>query len=154
MIPSFKHGIIASSRPRVVAAVGSDVTPNAVNWADITYEGEAPAWYYTEKQITGINQTITLKVEYNTTFGSTLYYYVSSSPGSIISGGGGTDAVPPTSLGMISIANNGTFTVSNNEYVTFGAIIGCGENTTITVKNQSDGDSTMDTMNMQQIGEC
>ena len=154
IIPSSSFASFSSIKKPVAGGGGADVTPNAVNWADIYFDGGAGEWYYTEKQITGINQTITLKVQYISLFGSELYYFVSNSPAAIIPGGGGIDGVAPTNLGMNIIANNGTFTVSNNEYVTFGANVVCGENTTITVKNQSDGDSTMDTMNMQQIGEC
>ena len=155
IIPSSTHGVIASSRPRVVVAGGGgDVTPNAVNWDDIFYDNETSEWFYTERQITGINETITIKVQYTAIFGSDFYYYVSNSSGSIIPGGGGYDGIPPASFDMNTISNNGTFTVSNNQYVTFGANVGCGENITVTIKNQSDGDSVLDTLGMQQIGEC
>ena len=145
MIPSFKHGIIASSRPRVVAA-GSDVTPNAVNWGTISYDNDLAEYTYAEQQITGINQTITLKVQFGAA-GWTIYYYVSNTSGDIIGG-------PPFLNGMSSIANNGTFTVSNNQYVTFGMTRFCGVPATVTVLNQSDGDVTLDTMTMEFLGEC
>ena len=147
MIPSFKHGIIASSRPRVVAGGGgSDVTPNAVNWGTISYDNDTAEYTYAEQQITGINQTITLKVQY-TSPGSTVYYYVSNTSGDIVGGA-------PFLNGMSSIANNGTFTVSNNQYVTFGVDAVCGAFATVTVLNQSDGDVTLDTMTIQFLGEC
>jgi len=146
MIPSFKHGIIASSRPRIVAGGGVDVTPNAVNWGTISYDNDLVEYTYAEQQITGINQTITLKVQFGAV-GWTIYYYVSNTSGDIGAGS-------PIINGMTSIANNGTFTVSNNQWVTFGARSSCAGTTTLSVLNQSDGDVTLDTMMVTFLGEC
>ena len=60
----------------------------------------------------------------------------------------------PTGFGINSIANNGTFTVSNNQYVTFGVETGCNQNPVVTVKNQSDSDAILDTFAMVHLGEC
>lgn len=139
MIPSFKHGIIASSRPRVVAAA-NDVTPNAVNWADpLFYEATTGFFGYSERQITGINQTITLKV--NLLFGGDIYVLVSSSPGAIGSGDGSTSQ-DPGFLGCTQLLDQSTFTVSNNQYVTFMA--SSGGDTTVEVINTSDSNTMLD----------
>ena len=129
MIPSFKHGIIASSRPRVVAA-GSDVTPNAVNWANTT--GGNPT-QTAMLQITGITSTITLRVSYSKDAfaGNNQEYSVQSTA----SFGTGT-----------FIANNGTFTISNNQYLGFSSnSLYSFATTTFTITNVSDGDAVIDT---------
>ena len=151
MIPSFKPGIISSNMIRA-AAGGADVTPNAVNWADI-YLLNGLVFFYSERQITGIDSSITLKVQYTPLFSATLYYYVSNTSGAIVSGDNSLVA-DPVSSSMTAISNNGTFTVSNNQYVTFGVIPTCGEFCTVTVKNQSDGDVTLDTFFASYEGEC
>ncbi len=156
IIPSSSHGVIASSRKIIVAAGGGgggDVTPNAVNWADIYYDGTIGLFLYTERQITGISSSITLKVQFTAIFGSQMFYYVSSTAGSIVSG---DDLISqdPAFFGMTEITNNGTFTVSNNQYVTFGVNASCGDSFTITVKNQSDSDTTLDTFLAYYEGEC
>ena len=47
---------------------------------------------------------------------------------------------------MTFIGNLGTFTVSNNQYVTFGCYpVGV---LTVTIKNQSDSNATLDTFNL------
>ena len=137
-------------------AGGGDVTPNAVNWADVSSNNDDLTWTYSERQITGINQTITLQVEKDFP-GGVLYYFVSSNASAIVTGDA-TSATSPIGFGMNSIASGylvytGSCTVTNNQYVTFGASIGCGQST-ITVKNQSDSNATLDTFRMSQSGEC
>ena len=131
---------------------GGDVTPNAVNWATV-YNNEYSVWGYSERQITGIDQTITLQVQIADGAGATLYYFVSSSAGAKVSGDG-TSATSPSGFSMNSIANNGTFTVTNNQYVTFGVETGCNSSPVATVKNQSDSNATLDTFAMEHYGEC
>ena len=138
-------------------AGGGDVTPNAVNWADVYSDKDSGLYGYSERQITGINQTITLQVDQSGASGAILYYFVSSNASAIVTGDA-TSATSPIGFGMNSIASiypayTGTFTVTNNQYVTFGVMIGCG-NGTVTVKNQSDSNATLDTFMMSQPGEC
>lgn len=121
---------------------GSDVTPNAVNWIDIPYDGIIGFFQYTERQITGINQTITLRVT-NTSSSDGIYYLVSSTQGVIVNGDESILA-DPGSLGMSYLPHNSTFTVSNNQYVTFGGSSNT-TNFTNTVTNVSDGDAVLDT---------
>jgi len=130
----------------------ADVTPAAVNWADVYQDNDSIRWFYSERQITGINQTITLKVEYDTSTVD-IYYFVSSSAGAKVSGDA-TSMTRPSGFSMNFVENNGTFTVSNNQYVTFGTMGGCTNNPTITVKNQSDSNATLDTFLAYNLGEC
>jgi hypothetical protein len=151
IIPSSSHGVIASGLKRVVA-VASDFTPNAVNWADVYYNGDIGFFGYSERQITGISSSITLKIQISSVGLSDLYYFVSSSPGSIVSGDGELSQ-DPEFLGMTLISNNGTINVSNNQYVTFGTNPSAFDTLTVTVKNQSDGDATLDTFIAYYQGE-
>ena len=58
IIPSFHAGRVA----RAAAGGGGDVTPNAVNWANVS--GNNPT-RTAMLQITGITSTITLRVAYS-----------------------------------------------------------------------------------------
>jgi len=118
----------------------NDVTPNAVNWADpLSYEAITGFFGYSERQITGINQTITLKV--NLLSGGNIYVLVSSSAGAIGSGDGSTSQ-DPDFLGCTLLLDQSTFTVSNNQYVTFMAS-GNGDSL-VEVINISDSDTMLD----------
>ena len=111
---------------------GGGVTPNAVNWADVTganFQLATTAML----QITGITSTITLRATY-TGSGYNAKYSVQSTANF----GTGT-----------TIASNGTFTVSNNQYLGFGSgnsgpAFYAATNWTIT--NVSDGDAVLDTV--------
>jgi len=129
---------------------GADVTPNAVNWGTILANYIAFEWTSAIKQITGINQTIKLKVNMTLPAGAEIYYSVVA-PANI--GSYPADNTPQsTYMGSdfgAPISNNGTFTVQNNDYVYFG-IQADGVTTstgsfTVTVKNASDGDAILDT---------
>ena len=120
----------------------ADNTPAAVNWADTTAHSAKRSWNYTytAQQITGISTSITLQTEFSNNGYLYLYYKVQS-----------TNTVPavtsaPTSNSYTNIQHNGTITVSNNEWVVFcGAAGGNNVSATVTVKNTSDGNATLDT---------
>ena len=124
IIPS-QHAI----RVARAAAGGGDVTPNAVNWANVT--GEYSNVTTSMLQITGITTSITLKVSFTGAQQNQKYSVQSSA-----SFGTGT-----------AIANDGTFTVSNNQYVGFRADCGgaCAETkvSTWTITNVSDGNAVL-----------
>lgn len=132
---------------------GGDVTPNAVNWSNVSYDNDIGEYVYGNQRITGITQTITLQVQIANGTGATLYYYVSNTADDPMPDGNGA-ITSPSGFGMNSIANNGTFTVTNNQYVTFGVETGCNQNPVATVKNQSDSNATLDTFAMEHYGEC
>ena len=119
---------------------GGDVTPNAVSWADLLYNGILGYFPYSERQISGIDTTITLKVE----IGDFTDVWVLVESSAQFGGGDSTSAQDPSYLGFSQLFDGDTFTVSNNEWVTFMGSGSC-TSTTITVKNQSDGNATRDT---------
>ena len=139
----------------VVAA--EDVTPDAVNFTSIYFNNEFGEYAYTEKQITGINQTITLRVEYSSP-GSQLYYSVSNTSGLVVFGDNVTYDSPTFYFGMEPIGNLGTFSVQNNQYVTFGVQPNCGVNDIVTVINLGSlevaANIVLDTFNINYYGEC
>ena len=118
---------------------GGGVTPNAVNWADVTganFQLATTAML----QITGITSTITLRVTY-TGQGYDRQYSVQSTANF----GTGT-----------AIASNGTFTVSNGQYLGFGSRcdgLPSTESTNWTITNVSDGDAVLDTVTTTGVAE-
>ena len=110
----------------------ADVTPAAVNWADVTGDNFQLATT-AMLQITGITSTITLRVTY-TGSGYDRQYSVQSTAAF----GTGT-----------AIASNGTFTVSNGQYLGFGSRstgLPYTQSTNWTITNVSDGDAVLDTV--------
>jgi hypothetical protein len=175
IIPSRPFGVIASSRPRVVAAV-SDVTPTpALNWTEtLECDDVAPCQDYTEEQILGINEAITLTFTVTATSGtpptvsyrkastatSTTAEYCSSSnqyggtpsPDGTHNGSGFTTLYDGATLVVSSLS------VSSGDYLAF---IGYGmappfdtNSVTIRINNQSDANAVIDTITFQQYSEC
>ena len=130
MIPSFKHGIIASSRPRVAVGGGADVTPNAVDWNSVA----APGGSTNTVTITGINTAINLSISYTGYVSGTFSVYKN-----------GTE---------FDLTNNNPYTlsVSNNDQIYFYAFSGFLTMISITVTNASDGNTVLDTLQIQ-VGE-
>lgn len=158
MIPSFKHGIIASSRPRAAAAA-NDVTPNAVDWqiANLTSGDIQSNTKLTEEQITGINTTITLKLVNPSGQSWEMYYRVNNTA----LGEGCYDI--GTLYYYTDVENNGirvtipaedyiTFTVSNNQYVSF-AVLNYSD-IEWEIRNASDGDALLGTMTWSTVPTC
>ena len=124
---------------------GADVTPNPTpDWGTVGYNDPVQYWNYSQQQIQGINTTITLRTNYDATY-STLWYAVSNTTFGFSNGS------PPMDQGFTSISNGGTFTVSNNQWVAFGGefTFPLPSDATVTVVNQSDGNSTLDTFTLQ-----
>lgn len=123
---------------------GSDVTPNAVNWSDMTYNDGTGEIGFSSKQITGINADITLGASAISNGG--LYYKISD-----------TEVTQVTSLtGYTAISSGGgnTAAVSNNKWVTF-AYAGTANATTVTIRNVTDGNAVLDTFQVFFIeGGC
>ena len=138
-----------ASRVARAAAGGGDVTPNAVNWEDaLTTRKKFPntlVYRYVNQQITGIDTSITLKVELSSTGYPYLYYKIdNSSP---------VYSSSPTTNSFTNIVHNGTITVANNEYISFsnvGSSTG-NQSTTVTVKNTSDSNATLDTFTASTV---
>ena len=121
---------------------GADNTPAAVNWGNVqvvAFKKISSVYTYSAQQITGISTSITLKTEFSNTGYLYLYYKIQSTstvPSSIYN---------PPPQGYTNILHNGTITVSNNEWVVFGVNKGTTSSSTITVKNTSDSNTTLDT---------
>ena len=110
---------------------GGDVTPNAVNWANAVPPGNQTFTRTAMLQITGITETITLRVVHSG--GATAAGYSVNSTATY-----GTNT---------SIASNGTLTISNNQYLGFQASIAFTGSATqsFTITNVSDADAVLDT---------
>ena len=111
---------------------GGGVTPNAVNWANVPNGWPCRSAML---QITGITSTITLRLTY-TGEGYGRQYSVQSTAAY----GTGT-----------AIASNGTFTISNNQYLGFqnlSANQDVYETTSFTLTNVSDADAVIDTFSL------
>jgi archaellum component FlaF (FlaF/FlaG flagellin family) len=122
---------------------GSDNTPNAVNWPDtsVTFSKSQYQYFYQVQQISGITTSITLQIELSDVAFVELYYKVQSTST--------TPALtsPPLSNSYLNILHNGTITISNNQFLVFVPIrsaVGT-PTTTVTVKNTSDSNATLDT---------
>jgi len=137
---------------KVQAPSSNDVTPNSVNWANIQYDGNTNAYIVAVQQITGINTSITLEVTATGIVNAILYVKVDNSSPTWSNGGSWDgDITGWTSLNNTQLPY--TFTVTNNQYVSFG----CDPDSpgvalrTITVKNNSDGAATLDTFTLNII---
>ena len=135
------QGLAKSICVNAKKTAAADNTPAAVNWVDgiQVISMSANQRKYSAQQITGISTSITLKTEFSNTALTSLWYKVQS-----------TSTVPantsaPSSNGYTNISHNGTLTVSNDQWVVFAVDYGYTGTSTITVKNNSDGDVTLDT---------
>jgi len=143
MIPSFKPGIMSSNSIRKAAA--GDVTPNAIDFCNLVFSGELGAGYAHSQLITGISTPITLRVSY-TALNWVLYYKISSTRDYYCESFFGD----PIAEGWTLLPNNATFSVSNNDYLSFLNVINGpgGAAELVTLVNTSDGDTTLDTFNL------
>lgn len=116
--------------PAAAPPPSGDSTPDPVNWASY-YNGITPT-PTAMLQITGITVPITLRVTYEGALGSYDHRYSVQSTAAF---GTGT-----------AIASNGTFTVSNGQYVGFSSASSSLSSTTNwTVTNDSNGGALVDT---------
>lgn len=141
---AFKVGMLAKK-----SAGGVDVTPNAVDWSEVIYDALFGDFTYTEKQITGINTSITLSVSYDQGLYD-LFYKVNNTDQGYE---GSPTASDPGTLGFTLINDTGTFSVSNNQYVSFGLSNTTSSNflDTVSVYNDSDSGTLLDTFDAKQI---
>jgi|688.fasta_scaffold34124_2 hypothetical protein len=168
------YGGIAS-KIGTLAKKGSavDVTPAAVNWTGTLGNDDiSPCADYTEEQILGINQAITLTFTVTATSGTppSVYYRKASSPTSYSpeycdssNQYGGTPTPEGKTTGGFSTLYNGSslvvssLSVSSGDYLAF---FGFGNappfppavhSVTIRINNQSDSNAVLDTIIFQQI---
>ena len=143
IIPSSLHGVIASSRKKIVVA-NNDVTPNATAFSSfgVTSVPGDTQYIYNTQQITGINQTITLLLSRSGVLSdSVLCYKVdNSSPSYSI-------ATSPASYGFTDFTSTTNVNISNGQYLTL-----CGRQVsglfyedfgTLNINNVSDGNASV-----------
>jgi hypothetical protein len=174
IIPSSTHGVIASSRPRVVVA-SSIVTPTpALNWTGtLVCDDASPCIDYTEEQILGINQAITLTFTVTATSGTppTVFYRKASTATSTAAGycdssnqygGTPTPEGRHDGRGFTTLYDGATLvvsslSVSSGDYLSFLSIANAPpfdgpHSVTIRINNQSDANAVLDTITFEQSG--
>lgn len=124
-------------RPKTVAG---DVTPNAVNWSQLTGGGTANS---NSQTITGIDTSINLLLEYsdNTVSSSSFLY----------SKNGGADVTIDSSVPNTTTSANINGIVNNDAIVfrySSTAEDPPGSTISVTVKNASDGNAVLDTFTL------
>lgn len=129
------------------SGVSGDVTPNPTpDWANVAYAEATDDGIVAVQQIQGIDTTITLNISWVTPV--RMYYRIDNSAPTWSNGGIFAHYSPVfgTFTEMTNSAGS-TFTVTNNQYVSFVCFIDSGQYGTglVTVKNQSDGNITLDT---------
>jgi hypothetical protein len=114
------------------AAQGGDVTPNAVNWANLIYNEATGEPQESTQQITGITAPISIGLSCNVAnVLPNLRYKITASPPA------------PDPFWATFLAYTAPFTVTNGQYLTFsygGTLSG-----TITVTNVTDSSTVLDT---------
>lgn len=102
---------------------GSDVTPAAVDWANIS---GGSIGFTDAKTISDINTAISLQVTFTGTDLDGFYYQINSGA-------------------LVMIASGGSFSVSNTNTVAYAAIASVVASGTVTITNLSDGSTVLDT---------
>jgi len=126
-----------------------DFTPNAITWSSVYVDDFNGTWGYTSRRVTGINESIILGVSYDATFGD-LYYAKNAG---VSNGDDYVRSRPPSETVLVSIANGGTFSVSNLDYVDFGTEFAVtGIDPWVSVINRSDGNKVLDTISVNYFG--
>lgn len=153
MIPSFKHGIIASSRPRVVAAGSSDFTAGEFDFTDINVTSQDYAYSNTVTMTHG--GVLAISANNNTNGGGTILKNGVSqntySTQAQAEANNPVNAVQWLSSGLWSIIN-----VSTNDTLQFQFYedFGTGEpySITITIRNATFSGTVVDTFNWNLTG--
>lgn len=125
------------------SAGGADVTPNAVNWADVVYDLGPNACGVESKQITGISSSISIEIQPGAGASPVLYYQITSSQVT------GTTTGTPSSP-WTAVTSNTTVSINNNEWLSF-VCNNTGTTRVATIVNTSNGNATLDTFNYQLV---
>lgn len=124
---SLNVGGVTSTFTSTTAAGTSDVTPNALNWGNIS-TGNSNA-NTNSQTVTGINTAITLRVDFDEDRDN--YTLQANVNGTLVGN-------------AVSSPGNFSFSVSNNDVVYFRAVGGETRDSTADVTNTSDGGAAID----------
>lgn len=130
---------------------GTDNTPDAVNWEDITYDVSAVTSTITSKQITGVTSGIYLNLTGQTSNPNVIIYYRvdnTEQTGTVV-----TDPAPSSPWVQIAEASPGTtFPVNNNQWVSFaGWAAAKNASEQQDVYNASDNNTLLDSFTLNSI---
>jgi len=144
MIPSFKPGILSSNIIRAAGGGGggSDVTPNAVNWIESTSNSLVAT--SNQQTITGINTTITLRIELSNSleFGEVASYIKNS--------GSAIDVQNPAAIPSVEYADVSIVSGDILEFRLDGT--GNFQQGIFNITNLSDGNTLLDTVTLNVLG--
>lgn len=137
--------------PSVAGGGGTDNTPDAVNWENITYDVSAVTSTITSKQITGVTSGIYLNLAGQTSNPNILLYYRVDSTeqtGTVV-----TDPAPSSPWVQIAEGSPGTtFPVNNNQWVSFaGWAAAKNASEQQNVYNASDNNTLLDSFTINSI---
>ena len=171
IIPSSSFASFSSVKKPVAGGGGSDVTPNAVNWVTTLFcDDMSPCQDYTEQQITGINQTISISFSVSSSSGTTpiVAYRKATTPGSV-GNGGYCDASTQYGFGSGSDSGLNYLTLYNGSLVVSGITLGANDylgfiafgqanpfppathQVVIQITNTSDSNTVLDTITFEQV---
>ena len=114
----------------VVVTPAADVTPDAINFPDLIYDGNCGVGV--SRQITGISGSITISVSWNQ-LDSGQSYRVDN-----------TEPVGETT-GFSALVPNEQFSISNNQWLTIRNCTTAQPDETASIINHSDGNAVLDT---------
>lgn len=117
---------------------GTDVTPDAVNWGNITKTGQT-GWENNSasaQTITGIDTVITLKASWTSTASS------NKAKGYWVKNGAGAGAPVLTPAYVTAVSGDVLYFIVTDGYANPA---GSADNGTVTVTNESDGGASLDT---------
>lgn len=139
IIPSHSFGVVAASRPIVVAAGGPDVTPATITVTSLSFDGSSQSTAH-RIQVTDISTTISFSVSYTGTSGT--FAYLKTTNGTLTSNSAFTD------VNKVAIASSPTTitNISNNDYIYFivtRTARGLTTSRTVTLTNTSDSNTVV-----------
>ena len=140
IIPSRSFGVVASSRRRAVVA--NDVTPNAVNWVE-SISGSITSTS-NQQTITGINTTITLRIQVTNTLECGEYAYYIKNSGSYVTVQDNC-AFPAITYADVSVVSGDVL-----EFRLDG--VGNAQQAIFNITNLSDGNTLLDTVTLNIVG--
>jgi hypothetical protein len=127
---------------------GSDNIPDSINWADISWDTGDSLGAVTSKQITGISGSIDLNVSEEETSPDNIFLYYRVDSSEITAN---ITETPGSPWVQVVGSPGSTFTVNNNQWVTFScwSSVTTKNATTISVYNASDSNVLLDTFTIQ-----